>query len=346
LVFVAGDLFDTAAPVPESEKIVYSALMQLAGVAEHVVVIGGNHDNQRRLEAIKPFADATNLHIVPSIARPEAGGVLKLTTQSGEPARVALLPFVSQRGIVRADDLMADDADDHSVAYRDRLSRLIEALCRNCAKDAVNLLMAHAMVDGGKMGGGERDAHTIFDYSIPTTAFPAHLHYVALGHLHRAQSLPGRVPIEYCGSPLHLDFGEEMDEKSVAVIDANPGKPATTERIPLSKGRRLRTIRGTLKELQERASEFGDDYLRVEVTGRASPGLADQIRGLLPSAVEVRVAQSDVTRNQALVERMEAMRGSPVDLFQMYLKDRDSEDNAVCDLFKELLDECDAPEAS
>jgi hypothetical protein len=62
--------------------------------------------------------------------------------------------------------------------------------------------------------------------------------------------------------------------------------------------------------------------------------------------VEVRVAQSDVKRNQLLVERMEAMRGSAVDLFQLYLKDRDSEDDAVFDLFKELLDECDAPEAS
>jgi exonuclease SbcD len=268
MVFVAGDLFETAAPAPESEKIVYSALVQLAGVAEHVVVIGGNHDNQRRLEAIRPLAESTNLHILPSIARPDAGGVLELDMRSGEAARIALLPFVSQRGIVRADDLMEADADDHAVAYRDRLSRVVEALCRDCNADAVNLLVAHAMVDGGKLGGGERDAHTIFEYSIPPTAFPAHLHYVALGHLHRAQSLPGRVPIEYCGSPLHLDFGEEMDEKSVAVIEAKPGKPARTERIGLSKGRRLRTVKGTLEELQKRASEFGDDYASKSQTGR------------------------------------------------------------------------------
>ena len=60
---------------------------------------------------------------------------------------------------------------------------------------------------GGVLGGGEREAHTIFDYGVSATAFPPSLQYVALGHLHRSQAIPGPCPIRYAGSPLQLDFG-------------------------------------------------------------------------------------------------------------------------------------------
>ena len=45
LVIVAGDLFDTAAPTPESERIVYRALLDLAAGGRPVVVVAGNHDS-------------------------------------------------------------------------------------------------------------------------------------------------------------------------------------------------------------------------------------------------------------------------------------------------------------
>ena len=51
LVLVAGDLFDTAAPTAESERIVYDALLGLAEVAP-VLVVAGNHDSPRRLDAV------------------------------------------------------------------------------------------------------------------------------------------------------------------------------------------------------------------------------------------------------------------------------------------------------
>ena len=47
LVLVTGDLFDTAAPTAESERIVYRALLDLAATDATVIVLGGNHDNDR-----------------------------------------------------------------------------------------------------------------------------------------------------------------------------------------------------------------------------------------------------------------------------------------------------------
>ena len=98
--------------------------------------------------------------------------------------------------------------------------------------DAVNVVVAHCMARGGKLGGGERDAQTVEPYWVSGTAFPA-AHYVALGHLHLTQEIPGAAPIWYCGSPIQVDFGEEGDAKHVLVVEATPKTPAKVQPIPL-----------------------------------------------------------------------------------------------------------------
>jgi exonuclease SbcD len=342
IVLVAGDLFDGVAPAPESEEIVYRALLDLSRASEWVVVISGNHDNPRRLEAVEPLMRLTNIRVLAKPARPSEGGVLTLQTKVGA-ASVALLPFLSQRGIVKADDLMAKDASQHQGDYAERATRVIEHLCEAPPPPkTVNLLLAHAMVHGGVLGGGERLAHTIFEYSVPATAFPGSLHYAALGHLHRAQKLPAACPAWYSGSPLQLDFGETEDVKSVNVIEAEPDRPAEVEVVPLSSGRKLRRVKGSLSELSSRASEVGDAYLRVEVSAEPAPGLADKVREILPNAVEVVIAGRSLRPEEPQRERN--LGRSPRELFAEYLKERGADDPRVLSLFDELLDQVHAPD--
>ena len=329
-VLVAGDLFETAAPSPESEEIVYQALLALSK-DRPVVVVAGNHDNPRRIQAVRPLLGLANVHALATVAPPNEGGVLRLEA-SGEKAHIVLLPFVSQRGIVGVDALMNEDADQHAAEYADRMARVLAALCTNVPKDAVNLVLAHAMVHGGTMGGGERSAHTVFAYSVPTGAFPSNFHYVALGHLHRQQRLGGACPIYYSGSPLQLDFSETEHTKSVNLIEAVAGRPAKVRQVPLSSGKRLRKVKGTLAEL---AQEPGDDYLLVEVNEPQRPGLADEVRNKLPNAVEVRLPQTTATSGAEPDER----KGRPQDLFRRYLKDRSEPSKPVAALFDKLLDE-------
>ena len=339
VVLVAGDLFEMAAPSPEAEEIVYQALLALSK-ARHVVVVAGNHDNPRRLQAVRPLLGLANVHASASVARPNEGGALALKAHSGEKANIVLLPFVSQRGIVGADALMNEDADQHAAEYADRMVRVLAALCANAPTDAVNLVLAHAMVHGGTMGGGERSAHTVFAYSVPTGAFPSNFHYVALGHLHRQQRLEGACPIHYSGSPLQLDFGETEHTKSVNLIEAVPGQPAKVSQVPLSSGKRLRKVKGTLAELSQAASSLREDYLLVEVNEPQRPGLADQVRSLLPNAVEVRLPITEASSGAPPEER----QGRPQDLFNRYLKDVGQPNEQVEALFDKLLDEVLEPE--
>lgn len=338
LVIMAGDLFDSAAPSPEAERVAYRALLRLSdGGRRPVVVVSGNHDNPRRLEAVAPVFAGANVHLFDKVERPADGGVLTLDID-GTPVKIALLPFVSQRGIIGVDQLMTKDQGDHALAYADRLKRITEALAAEFSPDAVNLVVAHAMVTGGVLGGGERSAHTIFEYSVPATAFPAGAHYVALGHLHRSQRIDGPCPIWYPGSPLPMDFGEQQDRKQVLVVEAAPGIPASVREVPLTSGRRFRTVRGTLAELRDEQGRDTDAFLRVIVREPGRVGLLDDVRDLFPDAVEIRLEAPDVvggggTGGGAIEHR------EPRQLFADYLHARNADDPRLLTLFDQLYDE-------
>jgi len=225
---------------------------------------------------------------------PDSGGVVQITTRRGERACFALLPFCSQRYIVRAEELMAGDAAQHAGTYAERMRALLTVLGGGFSDDSVNVVVAHCMARGGRLGGGERDAQTVEPYWVSGTAFPS-AHYVALGHLHLTQEIPGSAPIWYCGSPIQVDFGEQGDAKHVLVVEATAKTPAKISRVPLRNAVRLETAEGTFAELRERAGSFGDAYLRVIAHEPARAGLADEIRVLLGDrVVEVRLEASGV----------------------------------------------------
>ena len=334
LVLVVGDLFDTAAPTPAAERIVYRALLDLAATGATVVVVAGNHDNERRLQAVEPLLDLGRVIVRPLLAPADAGGVVEV----GE-ARVALVPFLSHRWIVRADELMALDADQHAGRYAERLRQVVERLTAGFAPDKVNLVVAHLTATGGLIGGGERTAH-IFGYDVSGSIFPASAHYVALGHLHRPQRIAGPCPIWYSGSPLQLDFGETGDTKAVLLVEAVPGAPAEVREVPLRSGRRLRNVRGSLSDLRTMAGTTGDDWLRVFVREPARAGLADDVRDLFPEAVDVVLETVEQERRPSRAEQRQGR--SARELFGDYLAERDAVDERVLALFDELYEEAHA----
>jgi DNA repair protein SbcD/Mre11 len=333
VILVAGDQFDSSSPSPEAERLVYRTLLQMAEVAP-VVMVAGNHDHPRRLEAVAPLLELGRVACASTVASPDEGGVVRPLNS----LRVAMLPFLSQRAIVRAADLMELDPDRHGGKYVERMTAIIDALCQDLSADDVNVVIGHVMVHGGEVGGGERSAHTVFDYSIPSQAFPTSLSYVALGHLHRHQKLPAAAPVWYSGSPIQLDFGEVDDRKGVLLVEAEPGKPSKVEFRPLSRGRRLRILKGTLAQVEATAADIPDsDYVRVVLDEAGRVGLADTVRQLVPQAVEVVI---DPRRKSAQSSNRPDRSGrSHSELFGDYLREVDAFDERVVKLFDELVEE-------
>jgi exonuclease SbcD len=341
-VLVVGDLFDSAAPSPESEAIVYDALLALADTGATVLVLAGNHDSDRRLQAVSPLLERGAVITRPTFRKPDDGGVVDLTSRDGsEAARIACLPFLSQRWVVKADDLMAGSGADAHMQYGERIKNLLAALTDGFRADTINLVAAHCMVHGATTVGSERSAQTVFEYSVDAGSFGPTPHYVALGHLHRQQVVAGPCPIRYAGSPLMLDFGEVSDAKGVLVVEAHAGVPAEVTAVPLGTGRRLRVVEGTLDELRGVAGAVGDDWLKVRLREPMRVGLADEVRDMLPNVVDVEVVRDD----DAAASLPAPVRSGlePIELFAAYLADQHVDDPRLGALFAELYEAASSP---
>lgn len=339
LVIMAGDLFDVAAPGADAEKVVIRALTALRRHAADVVVIAGNHDNAARLDALRPWADGVGITLRGQVGKP-ADHLITGVTPGGEAWRLAALPFVSQRYAVRASEMFELSAAEASATYADHVARLFATVTESFTdqSDTINLVTAHLTVVGGKLGGGERDAHTIETYAVPSSIFPAAAHYVALGHLHRAQRVNGPCPAHYCGSPFAVDFGEEENTPSVSIVEVTAKRAARVRQVPIASSVPLSTVRGTLAELgaltvDERA------WLRVLVKERPRAGLREDVQALLPRALEVRIDADSLPALDPSAARPTRTGRSPEELFGEYLTDRGVADPAVSELFHRLYEE-------
>ena len=293
LVVHSGDLFDRPFPPIEALRVGLDGLVSLTNEGSRpVVVVAGNHDSGELFEVLGPFLAGWGVHLIGRIKPPVDGGVLKFDTAGGK-ALVAGLPFLREGHVV---DFMAD-TDRWYGQYAERIRRLTEVyseyLLQAAGTEAVSVLVAHFMVTGARVGGhgaprGERELHMGEAYAVGEGAIPASLGYVAMGHIHAPQPVPGAsVPAEYAGSLLELDFGEAGEQKRVVVIDAEAGRPATVTSMPLSAGRRLVQASGTWEELVAR-SDLDDAYLDLAVdTEGPEPGLGILAVERFPHLVKV-----------------------------------------------------------
>jgi exonuclease SbcD len=249
---------------------------------------------------------------------------------------------VSQRAIVKVAQLLEEGGADFLRTYELRLKRILDDLASGFDPGAVNVVVAHNAVVGAGPAGSERPAH-IFDYYVQASTFPAVANYVALGHFHNAQQVPGPGLLWYSGSPLQLDFGEAGHDKYVLIVDAAPGLPATVEQVPLTQGRELRNIRATEQEILFEGLANPEDWLRVVVEGPRRAGMADELRAQLPNLVDIRLAEIE----EGVARPAPPSTDRPPDaLFAEYLAERNASDERVLALFRELLEEAGAPETA
>jgi DNA repair protein SbcD/Mre11 len=319
LVLVAGDLFDSGAPTPVATRLVTRTLSALRGTGAEVVAIAGNHDNGPALDALRPWAEAAGITLRGTVRSKEDHVI------AGEGWRLVALPFLSQRYAVRATELFELSAAEATQTYADHLRRMIELLTEDFDASRINLVTTHVTVVGAKAGGGEREAHTIQQYAVPATIFPASAHYVALGHLHRTQSLDAPCPVRYCGSPLQLDFGEGDNTPGVTIVEVTARGTAKTRQVPVTSAVPLRTVRGTLEELA--TLDTGEAWLRVYVREQPRAGLRETVQDLLPRALEVRI-DPDLLPATATTRTVRTGRTAG-ELFAEYLAARGHADEEV-----------------
>jgi exonuclease SbcD len=336
-VLVSGDLYDTASPSPAAQHLVHHTLLKLHGLGIHVVVIAGNHDRASGFDALRPLMSEIGIQYLGEPRTPGNGGVHRFATRSGERAVVAMVPFVSRRYAVRAQEIVTNTPVENAGLYEDSVRAVLDALSAGFGDDTVNIVMAHLTCTGGVMGGGEREAQSVFEYHVSAQAFRPDTHYVALGHLHRRQSIPAACPVHYSGSPFAVDFGEEANQPVVCLVEVTPSTPAKVTDIPITSAKRLVTLSGTAAEVIEQGRRLPGAFLRVILLEPLRAGLRDEVVEALPHALEVRLHPDFLPSEAPPAARRSS--ASPRDLFAAYCEQANLVDPEVVALFDELADE-------
>ncbi len=248
------------------------------------------------------------------------------------------------RNIVSALEMVTDEngARRHYARW---MKQLIEHLSARFAPDAINLLIAHAHIDGAALSGSERKVHLGAGWVVSPRALASQAYYVALGHIHRPQMIEAAPsPACYAGSPMQLDFGEAGEDKSFVVIDAHPGQAATIERVPYRGGIALRQVRATLAELEQESHALSKSgWLKVIVSLAApDPDLGAKVRRLLPNAVAV---DYDPLWDEIAPPQVDHRGLAPAELFRIYFRDEHGTepDEALMEAFKGMHEMAGGP---
>ncbi len=214
---------------------------------------------------------------------------MSVPTPAG-PLHAALLPWPEP---ARMSVEAGASAQEARLRYADRVAAVVgryaaEARERRTRDGGVAILVGHLMVERALPGGGEREMTMGITYAISPAAIPAGLDYVALGHVHRPQSIPGlAAPGRYAGSPMALDFSEDNHSKSAVVVEI-AGDHTTTRLAPLTAARPLVRLRGSIDELAALASDHPGAWFACDVELDAPEmDLVPRVRAAVPDALRV-----------------------------------------------------------
>ncbi len=288
-LIVSGDVFDRAVPSPEAVTLLgnFVASIQEIDPAITLAMIPGNHDSAARLSFLSSVLSRAGVHIAASA---DACDKPVLIERDGERMRLWLIPFLTPgafSGVVQP-ELIAT-MRSQSELFDEAMKRIQQARSAIRRKDGTSdVLVCHVFARGSLASGSEREFlgnAELVDGSLFDT-----FDYVALGHLHRPQSVgrKGRYP----GSMLAYTFGETGVERGFLSVELKPGV-ADAELRPIKPLRRMIRIQGSYDGVLKDAGFAGyhDDYVELlldDATAVLNP--MDALRKRFPYILSLRQA--------------------------------------------------------
>ncbi|MEL6800009.1 MAG: exonuclease SbcCD subunit D [Pseudomonadota bacterium] len=277
VLVIAGDIFDRAAPPTSAVRQFNGFLARVASETDAaVVMIAGNHDSGDRIASMAIMTDTRRALIRGAISADEKP--LFLTDAHGRVAFTGL-PFAYEYA---ARECFSDEA---LHTPEDVLAAQVACGRRNIPDGTRWVVVSHAFVAGASSSESERPLTRVGGIETVSSAVFEGAHYVALGHLHRPQSV-GASHIRYSGSPLAFGFDESDCQKSMSLVEIDAVGQATIENIPFEPVRRVRVLKGRHAELL--LADRSDDFIKAVLTDDAPviDGMK-RIRDVFPNACEL-----------------------------------------------------------
>jgi exonuclease SbcD len=345
LVVFAGDAYKRRNPNPTYQRAFARRVKRLADAGIQVVLLVGNHDLPAMVQKASSVDIFETLE-VPNVTVGRVEDLHRIETRHG-PVQVATIPYPVRQRLMAHEEYRGLSIEELDKELQTIVGEIIQALAHKLDPDLPAVLTAHLSV-GGATYGSERSVMIGRDAVVlkSVVADPA-WDYVALGHIHKHQSLNGKnhPPVVYAGSLERIDFGEEGEPKGFCWVELERGK-ADFQFVELD-ARPFITLRADLRKaatpltkLEEAAKELELTDAVVRVILQLGPGQEEQIndrdiRSLLSDATFVGGISREVERESRVrLGNLSPEEMTPMQLLELYLDTRETPDERK----KELLD--------
>ncbi len=335
-VLICGDIYDKSDPSAEAVEVFDQFLTGLAQYGQPVMLISGNHDSPERINYGSGIMEKQQVYLAGLFE-----GQLQTITLADEYGEVVfhLLPFVKPAQVRRY------YPEANIISYEDALQVILSATPLD--PDKRHVLLAHQFITAQGVNPERSESEQIsigtLD-NIDASVF-AGFDYVALGHIHRPQSIGG-MHIRYAGSPLKYSFSEALHHKSATLVELKEKADIKIDLLPLTPLHDLREISGSIEKLlspEVYLAADRNDYLHITLTDEED--LVDplvSLRNIYPNIVTLdfnnsRYATADSEANIANINNK-----SPLELFtefyayQQNIELGDSKRAIVQKIFQEM----------
>lgn len=337
-VLIAGDVYDKSQPSAEAVELLDWFLTSLTELGCRVFMISGNHDSPERLGFGSQIMKRNGLYI----AGVFDGSMKKIMLEDEHGVvNIYLLPFIKP-AMVRP--YFEEQIDSYDEAVRKVIS------AENIDTDQRNVLVAHQFVVKGSQlpEQSESEYPSVGGLNYVDASAFKNFDYVALGHLHRSQSVDsGRG--YYAGSPLKYSVSEAVNHKSVLIIElAGKESEIIKRRVKLTPKRDVLKIKGYIDDVLNAAREQGQvsqDFVHVTLTD--DDDIFDplgQLRQVYPNLIGIdfensRTELQSSSSQIAAAKELETL--TPLDLFVAFyqLQNNKEMNSEQLELMKELFDE-------
>ena len=343
LVLIAGDAYKSRDPSQTHQREFVRRVATLVHRNIPVFLLTGNHDIAHSPTRATALAIFPTLN-VDGVTVAERFGAHRVETRSG-PLQVVALPWIRRGQLLAREEHQGAPIDEVTRYVEEDLTARVLAEADALDPDVPAILAAHVTVNGA-VTGSERSMMLGRDYALQpsTLALPA-FDYVALGHIHKHQTLAAAPPVVYPGSLQRVDFSEEDDPKGFCVVDIDPsaarGARTRWAHVPVD-ARRFLTIEVTvppdaedptalvLRRIEQR--DVSDAVVRVHVTvPSALAGRVNEraIRDALVGAHSVAAVSRDVVHERRPRIGADARGITPQQALERYIAGRTDLDDAT-----------------
>ncbi len=260
-IIVAGDIFDTGSPPSYARELYNRFVVELQQTGCELIVLAGNHDSVATLNESRELLACLNTRVIASAQLQPEGQAIILNKRNGEPGAVLCpIPFLRPRDITksRAGESGSEKQLQLLEAITLHYQACFDAACQLRGEQALPIIATgHLTALGVTKTDAVRDIYIGTLDAFPASHFPA-ADYIALGHIHRAQTVAQSEHIRYCGSPIPLSFDETGSPKVVNLVEFSGASLSKVTPLAVPVTQPLAMIKGTLAQIEQQLQQWRD----------------------------------------------------------------------------------------